>query len=203
MRPHLRYLRYVLLHKWYVLLGGLQIHGWKPSWIWRLLVHDLSKFRPSEWRPYVANFYGTPATQKSESQARLRAFDAAWLKHQHRNQHHWQHWILREDSGVTKVLVPPVALVDEMVADWLGAGTKILKYPNLDTLVAETIVWYLNNRERIQLRDVTRQRVEAILATLAVNFEQPAMVEAIAKAAGQTIRITTPLHGGIARIEQA
>ena len=201
MKPHLRYLRYVLLHKWYVFLGGLQIHGWRPSWVWRLLVHDLSKFRPSEWLPYVRNFYGDPPKDSAETQARRRAFDAAWLAHQHRNAHHWQHWVLREDDGATKILVPPVGAVDEMVADWLGAGTKILKYPTVDTIVAETVLWYLHNRERIQLRDVTRRRVEDILASLCRNFDMDELVIALSKAAGQTIRIVAPLHGGLARVE--
>jgi hypothetical protein len=53
MRAHLRYLTYVLRHKWFVLVAGLRVGV--P--VWRLLAHDLSKFSPAEWGPYVANFY--------------------------------------------------------------------------------------------------------------------------------------------------
>ena len=51
---HLKYLCYVLRHKWYVFIEccklGIPVRG---------LVHDLSKFRPSEWFPY-ANFIHKP-----------------------------------------------------------------------------------------------------------------------------------------------
>ena len=215
MRPHLRYLRYVLLHKWYVLVGGLQIHGWRPSWVWRLLVHDLSKFRPSEWRPYVAMFYGEPLPPgpfddiertkavAAEKQKRKREFDAAWLAHQHRNAHHWQHWVLREDDGATKVLVPPVACVDEMVADWIGAGSKILTGPSVSECIGLTGVWYLENRERIMLRQPTRERVEAILLSLLINHQLPELVLALQEAAKRTVTFTiqAPQHGGLARVE--
>lgn len=54
MMPHLRYLWYVLRHKWYVFQAGRVLKV--P--VWQLLMHDLSKFTPAEWFPYVAYFYG-------------------------------------------------------------------------------------------------------------------------------------------------
>lgn len=201
MKPHLRYLKYVLMHKWYVFIMGVAMHrafdrdGWL-SWLWRLLVHDLSKFRPSEWRPYVDRFYGLEGeawiTQRvveftglheparcrqiaearwgEEKKRRQAAFNYAWLLHQHRNNHHWQHWFLREDSGKTYLLLPPAVVVDEMVADWLGAGTKILRWPTVAECVGETIAWYVASRDVIQLRAEARKRVEATLHALAMHY---------------------------------
>lgn len=74
---HLRYLRYVLVHKWWVLVAGLRVwpvygRDWReaPAWfayLWRLLIHDWSKFLPGEWGPYVANFYGrSPAAMADD-----------------------------------------------------------------------------------------------------------------------------------------
>jgi hypothetical protein len=192
MRAHLRYLKYVLLHKLYVAVAMLAIRpvivsrdntvsfavaftvAW-ARWLWRALVHDASKFRPSEWRPYVAKFYGpsvetAPGRADARKAIRQTRFDRAWLAHQHRNPHHWQHWVLREDSGVTKVLLMPVEYVDEMVADWIGAGTKILRWPSLAECVAETISWYAANREKMQLRAEVRARVEIQLHLLASRY---------------------------------
>jgi hypothetical protein len=202
MRPHLRYLRYVLLHKLYVARAMVAIRPpagvtW-TLWLWRALVHDLSKFRPSEWRPYVEKFYGDPQawlardvaarlaspnvvvrlTAKSEAGARMgerraaigRAFDRAWLAHQHRNPHHWQHWLLREDDGKTKVLLMPVEYVDEMVADWLGAGTKVLRWPSFAECIAETIAWYVATAPTRVLRHEAKLRAELLLATLAEAY---------------------------------
>lgn len=199
MKPHLQYLRYVLLHKLYVARAGVAIRGWSPLWLWRLLVHDLSKFSRAEWGPYVAMFYGkkTSTTEGKdgaiEAKNRASAFNRAWLHHQHRNSHHWQHWILREDSGATIILLAPAEDVDEMIADWIGAGTKILLRPSLKRCVAETIVWYVNNAAKIQLREVARNRVEHVLMALADDYGLVAPALALHQAA-QT-RATLTLGG--------
>ena len=52
MLPHLRYLSYVLRHKWYVLWAGL----WLGVPLWRLLIHDWSKFsRTADFDKLKAN----------------------------------------------------------------------------------------------------------------------------------------------------
>lgn len=170
--PHLRYLKYVLLHKFYVLRAGLVIgpasESW-VAWVWRLLVHDLSKFSRAEWSPYVAQFY-KPKVGPPENAERQADFNRAWLHHIHANPHHWQHWMLHLDNGKTLVLIPAADLVHEMVADWMAAGSKILSYPAMQTCVAETIVWYGQNMRVVQLRAVARDRVELLLATLAERY---------------------------------
>lgn len=202
MRPHLRYLKYVLLHKAYVFAAGVRINGIftgpsqsplrRLAWFWRLLVHDLSKFRPSEWRPYVAKFYGPQTLPLAGKDREVQAaFNRAWLLHIHRNEHHWQHWILHEDSGKTLVLLPEAVIADEMLADWIGAGTKILKLPTLDACIAETVAWYAANRTRIQLRELIRNRIEENLHGLALEagLMQFAAEMESAKAARQSIMI--------------
>lgn len=56
MSAHLKYLSYVLRHKWFVLVAGLKTGA--P--LWRLLIHDWSKFLPCEWGPYTRTFYTAP-----------------------------------------------------------------------------------------------------------------------------------------------
>lgn len=147
MSAHRKYASYVLRHKWFVLVAGLRTGA--P--IWRLLIHDWSKLLPCEWTPYVRSFYGTqPRTTEVKA-----AFDVAWLHHQHANGHHWQHWVLREDSGKTKVLAMPEKLVREMVADWMGAGRAI-------TGRWDVAGWYAKNRDDILLAPETRKLVDAL-----------------------------------------
>lgn len=180
MKPHIQYLRYVVLHKLYVLRAGLAIakHVGRPqsriAWLWRLLVHDLSKFSRAEWSPYVTNFYGARSKfadnepgARQEARERHLAFQRAWLHHIHANDHHWQHHVLLEDSGKTIVLIPPAVLVYEMVADWLAAGPKALRAHSMAEAVAETIVWYAANHRQMQMRDLVRGTAESILHTLA------------------------------------
>lgn len=149
VRAHLRYASYVIRHKWFVFLAGLKTRA--P--LWRLLIHDWSKLTSAEWSPYVRSFYGP----QPRTDAVKRAFDVAWLHHQHRNPHHWQHWLLREDGGKIKMLPIPHHLIREMVADWMGAGRAI-------TGKWEAAEWYAKNRDNIWLAPSTRYHVENLLA---------------------------------------
>jgi len=86
---HFKYLSYVIRHKWFVFRAGMRTGA--P--LLRLIIHDWSKFLPSEWFAYVNHFYGYEKTEATKA-----AFDLAWLRHQKRNKHHWQYWVLLNDS---------------------------------------------------------------------------------------------------------
>jgi len=141
-----KYLKSQIRHKWFVFLEccrlGIPLLG---------IIHDLSKFSPSEWIPYAQYFYGGGETQRIEFN-----FDVAWLHHQHRNKHHWQRWLLTLDSARSDGKLFPVPMPDkyrkEMLADWNGAGRA---YGNPDTAG-----WYMQNLEQIQLHPETRAWIE-------------------------------------------
>lgn len=113
----LRYAALTIKHKWYVFLAGAQLGV--P--VWRLIVHDWSKFSPSELPAYGQEFFGFGGGE---------AFSRAWVHHQNHNPHHWEYWITRSDhrigvSGDANNAVPlemPETYVREMVADWCGAS---------------------------------------------------------------------------------
>jgi len=98
MSRHFAYLRYVIRHKWFVLLAAVQV---KAS-LWRAIIHDWSKFRPSEWFAYASTFYAPDGTKQYVEN---EGFNRAWLLHQHRNPHHWQYWLLRQDNPETERFV--------------------------------------------------------------------------------------------------
>jgi hypothetical protein len=151
---YLQYLRYVLLHKWYVM-----VECWKEGLYWRGVKHDWSKFLLSEFIPYARFFYGPrhkpirdeTGYYKPTSTGDL-GFDFAWLLHQKRNAHHWQWWILPEDDGGIKILPMSDADRREMICDWKGAGKAQGK--------PDTLAWYQANNKKMQLHPETRQWVE-------------------------------------------
>lgn len=156
---YLRYLWYVLRHKWYVLLAcienGVPLQG---------LTHDLSKLRPSELIPYARHFYGNGGDIKNgrdktgyykAGASGDAAFDRAWLYHQHRNPHHWQYWHLVQDDDPNKCLPMPEKYVREMVADWRGAGRA--------QGTPDTIMWYAAHRDKIKLHPESRKLTETLL----------------------------------------
>ena len=191
MNKHWQYLKYIIRHKKYVFIAGRVL---KVS-IWRLIIHDWSKFLPSEWKAYADYFYGV--TKENYIKARITVelnkgscnsatakgiadynwdkiydnrefdFNDAWLFHQRRNKHHWQYWLLINDSGVTltmadrdtleaentyryfknEIALPiPNVYVREMVADWFGAGRAI-------TGKWEGKEWYENNKYNMIIND--------------------------------------------------
>lgn len=150
MRGHLAYLKYLMRHKWFVFVACRQLGV--P--LWRAIVHDWSKFLPSEWGPYVHTFYAPNGRKKAYEET--PAFKQAWNGHQKRNKHHWQYWLLTFDRGNTEALEMPATYAIEMVADWMGAGRAI-------TGKLETPEWYLKNKEGIKLHPKTRWIVESVL----------------------------------------
>ena len=137
IKKHLGNLRWMLYHKYFVMIEcfkvGLFLQG---------MTHDLSKFLPSEWFPYAEFWYGNG-----------KSLDEAWLFHQHRNKHHWQYWILREDEGKIKVLDMPLKYKKEMLCDWKGVGKGLGKGNDVRK-------WYSENKDKMLLHSNTRKWIE-------------------------------------------
>lgn len=143
-----RYRAYVERHRRFVLEEATKL-----DIVQRGLQHDLSKYEPDEFDAYAAYFYG--GYEKGQAPPMVQdAFDKVWLLHQKRNDHHWQWWVLREDSGATKVLQMSDDAQREMLADWRGAGRAILGESS------DTKAWYEKNGEKILLHPRTRRWIE-------------------------------------------
>lgn len=150
MKRHIKYLQYVLRHKWFVFTAGIKLSV--P--LWQLIVHDWHKFLPAEWFPYARTFYA-PDGSKYKNYVETEAFNYAWNAHQKRGRHHWQAWLLTMDTGTTSPLPMPEKYAREMVADWKGAG-KALGKP-------DTVGWYKLNKDKMILHPSTREMVEGLL----------------------------------------
>ena len=149
---HLKNIQYIIKHKWYVL-----IECFNRGIFWRGITHDISKFLPDEFFPYSEHFYGINGTNNRDSifyePGKDFAFDKAWLKHIHRNDHHWQHWILKLDNGNIIILPMPEKCRLEMLCDWRGAAKA-------QGLGNNTIKWYIQNKNKMSLHPDTRKWVE-------------------------------------------
>lgn len=152
---HLRYLRTVLKHKMFVLIAGRKCGV--P--LWRLLIHDLSKFGRAEWGPYVRRFAGGRAGAMDHA-ADPDEWKRAWGHHWHRNPHHWEHWLHLTDDGRTVPLAMPEMYVREMVADWMGAARAY-------TGQWDARNWYGKNHERIKLHPDSCAFAERLLIEVA------------------------------------
>ena len=155
---YFKYFNYVIRHKWFVF-----VECYRLGIPWLGIIHDWSKFRPSEFIPYARYFYGNYKSCKdaipSWIKIRLfkedidRYFDRAWLYHIHRNKHHWQYWLLQEDDGPVKNIPIPVKYLKEMLADWKGTGKAITGKDDIKE-------WYEKNKHIINLNLINRKWIE-------------------------------------------
>jgi hypothetical protein len=145
-----KYFCYVVKHKWYVMQ-----YCFKAGLFWRGIMHDMSKFLPSEFIHYARYFYGKGgATPLGKAN-----FDKAWLLHIHRNPHHHQYWLLTNDTDGQYALEMPQKYGLEMIADWRGAGKAITGNDDIHE-------WYDENKDKMVIHPKTRKSIERTLMWL-------------------------------------
>lgn len=120
--------------------------------------HDRSKTREDEYDPYRVYFYPCEGENRNED-----AFNKAWLLHIHRNPHHWQYWVLVEDSGEMKVLDMPFIYVCEMLCDWHSFSEK-----NKESTAFN---WYKDNKHKMKLSNNTIKEIEMLIVAFKTPLE--------------------------------
>lgn len=115
--------------------------------------HDQSKSDWDEYMAYDEYFYG-----KDQSFYTKQEFNKAWLRHIHKNPHHWQHYILVNDDPkeAEVILDMPYNFIIEMICDWWSFSFKQNK-------LGEIFNWYNDHKQYMKLSDATRVIVERIL----------------------------------------
>lgn len=149
----MRYFWATIRHKWFVLLASFKTG--LP--LWRALIHDLSKFGPSELLHYDRQFFGDKGDPAG--------FARAWLHHYHHNDHHWEHWIVesihshadptRDGCIVDNCLPMPKICVLEMVTDWTGASRAYTGSWDMDEWLDKSLV-------QMKLHPNTRDAVKVL-----------------------------------------
>ena len=88
------------------------------------LMHDLSKYSPSEFIPGV-KYYQDGHRSPNNAQREDEGGSKAWLHHKGRNKHHFEYWIDYDVDGSRIVLAGmkmPVKYVVEMFCDRIAAS---------------------------------------------------------------------------------
>lgn len=165
LNTYWNYFKYVLRHKKFVF-----IECWAKGLYIQAVTHDLSKFLPSEFKPYALKFYGGDYAYKIFEVE--ENFDRAWLRHQNRNPHHWKYWVtsisncsntIQDRTVLTTYfngipLEMPLKYVIEMICDWRGAGMAIHGRN-------EVVEWYHKNKKSMLLHPNTRTVVNVHVST--------------------------------------
>ena len=87
---------------------------------WRGLLHDLSKYSPTEF--WAGARYWQGGKSPNELERREKGCSAAWLHHKGRNKHHFEYWTdyVKGQNGLCGIKMPAVYLV-EMFCDRVAA----------------------------------------------------------------------------------
>ena len=157
MTKYFKYLHYILKHKYYVF-----IECCKLGIPWLGIIHDCSKFRPSEFFPYADHFFGPGSDGMNTGRDKTgyystrnmkdEKFKFALFLHLKRNKHHWQWWILSTSDGEHSREIPN-KYFKEMLGDWKGAS-KSIKNPT------PAVVWYTKNRKNLKFNKETRKKLD-------------------------------------------
>ncbi len=153
----------VIRHKnkvfWHCLKVGIPMRG---------LLHDLSKFSPTEFIPGVKFYQGT----RSPNEAERRAFghSTAWMHHKGRNRHHFEYW--SDYNPETKMISPvkmPLKYVKEMFCDRVAAS-KIYQKENYKQ--SHPLEYFAGGKVRRSIHPETSDLLESWLTMLAEKGEK-------------------------------
>lgn len=118
--------------------------------------HDKSKYTSEEFNAYRQCFY--PIQNEPVD---ISKFNIAWNHHQKCNKHHWQYWLLIEDSGKEIILEMPFEYIIEMLCDWTSCSIIFNNVPS---------VWYNENKDNIKFSKRTAILVEGLIPIFDLIF---------------------------------
>ena len=120
LRKFLGHLHTVNKHKYLVMKGCFAVGLYKQG-----LLHDLSKYSPTEFRVGIRYWQGNRSPNNAERED--IGYSSSWLHHKGRNRHHFEYWVdynLRGDLGPSPVIPVrmPGRYVIEMMMDRIAAS---------------------------------------------------------------------------------
>ena len=93
----LQHLKTINHHKWLVCQGCFKVGLYKQG-----LLHDLSKYSPTEFLVGCKFYQGTRSPNNAERE--VKGYSAAWLHHKGRNRHHYEYWLVYRPCGSVEEL---------------------------------------------------------------------------------------------------
>ena len=135
------------------------------------IVHDLSKFSPTEFIPSVKYYSGQFSPNAVDK--KLTGASTSWLHHKGRNKHHFEYWTDYSMGPKPKMqgVRMPMRYVAEMVADRYAACIAYNKdmYDRKDAWT-----YYNRNGQYLDFDPDTRAVLEAALKTMRDESEEAA-----------------------------
>ena len=110
------------------------------------LLHDLSKYSPTEFLVGCKYYQGTRSPNNAEREA--TGVSMSWLHHKGRNRHHFEHWVDYSLDGEHVIMGArmPRKYVAEMVMDRISASRN---YLGEEYTYHEPLQYFLKSKEKL------------------------------------------------------
>lgn len=142
-------------------------HCARAGIFWQGLLHDLSKYSPTEFIPGARYYQGTRSPNEREREA--YGYSLAWMHHKGRNRHHFEYWTdYNPETRRAEPVKMPLRFVVEMFCDRVAAG-KI--YGGKSYTDRSPLEYFNRGRSRRSIHPETSELLERLLVMLAEKGE--------------------------------
>ena len=133
------------------------------------LLHDLSKYSPTEFLVGAKYYQGTRSPNNAEREE--TGLSTSWLHHKGRNKHHFEYWV-DYGIGAEHVLAGmpmPRKYIAEMIMDRISESRVYSPQGYTD---ASPLAYYEKGKEKLWfIHEDTKEQLEYLLKMLAVKGE--------------------------------
>lgn len=139
IKKAIKHFNLITKHRWIVfklcVKAGIPFRG---------LLHDLSKYSPTEFIESVKFYVGdhSPITEAKKA----NGYSKAWLHHKGRNKHHYEYWY--DYATIEPTPIIPYKYFVEMVCDMLGSG---MTYQGKKWTNKYELDYWMRNREKAKI----------------------------------------------------
>ena len=155
----------ITYHKYLVAKGCFKVGLYKQG-----LLHDMSKYSPSEFLVGAKYYQGDRSPNNAEREA--IGYSSAWLHHKGRNKHHYEYWIdysLRAIKGGMAPAPMPKKYVVEMLMDRIAASKVYQRDKYTDS---SPLTYYMLGKDCAPIHEETKALLETLLNMLAQKGEK-------------------------------
>lgn len=155
----------VTYHRYLVMQGCFKVGLYKQG-----LLHDLSKYSPSEFLVGARYYQGNRSPNNAERED--IGYSSSWLHHKGRNKHHYEYWIDYSSRGIPGGVAPvpmPDKYIIEMLMDRIAA-CKV--YHGINYTYKDPLEYYEGGKELEIMHKKTRKKLEFLLRMLAAKGEE-------------------------------
>ncbi len=157
LKNYIRHFCTITKHKWVVF--KLCCRAGIP---WRGLVHDLSKYSPTEFIESAKYYQGTKSPIPVARNT--KGYSKAWLHHRGRNKHHVEYW--NDEKAPDKLPIIPYKYTIEMICDTIAAS---MVYNGKDWSAKKQIEYWKRNESVTPVNEKIKKLLSEVYRQLDEN----------------------------------